>query len=372
MCVAATGPNAIPVSLEWGSELFRTAGRTNTSDGHAEGTQPLSETPRESGSASILSEETPDATTDGSRKSAEATKDGYRSDVTEVVPHWWRETCTKEPYDQGGALCCVGATAVVRVELAGSPCEALLDTGASRSFISPKTVERLQLKVRRLPKEHRFTVARGAQLRIDRIVTGLTMWCGHARFSGDFLVEPVPYDLVLGLDWLTEHKVAWCFQSDKLRTYVNGHWCELPVVRTGEAKLRGDSPTVVHPRTPAKQAYEILAKQVAGMSPEEAAIFLRPPPRRCKSHAKTKAKARITSLVRQGPAETKDLSAPFHGLHLILALPEAGSAVPLRLPDEWQGALCCALIGNQPTSSGWRSPLASTASVAAESDEESP
>ncbi|CDJ43023.1 Reverse transcriptase, related [Eimeria tenella] len=339
MCAVATGPNAIPVSLEWGNQLLSTAEGTSMSDGHAEGTQPLSETRWESGSAWVLSEKAPEATTDSSRMPAEATEDGYRSDATEIVLHWWRENCTKESYDKGGALCCVGATAVLRVELAGSPCEALLDIGASTSFISPKTVERLQLRVRRLPEEHRFTVATSEQLRIDRVVKGLTMWCGH---------------------------------SDKLRTYVNGQWCELPVVRTGEAKPHGDSPTVVHPRAPSEQAYEILAKQVADMSAEEAAIFVCAPPRRYKSHAKTQAKARITSLVRQAAADTKNLSAPLYGLHFILALPEAASAVPLRFSDEWQGALCCALIGNQPTSSGWGSPLPSTASPAAESDEESP
>ncbi|CDJ62555.1 hypothetical protein ENH_00020610 [Eimeria necatrix] len=86
--VDKSSPNAIPVSLEWGNQLLRTAERTNTSDGHAEGTQPLSETRRESGSASILSEETPDATADSRRKSAEPTEDGYRSDATEIVPHW--------------------------------------------------------------------------------------------------------------------------------------------------------------------------------------------------------------------------------------------------------------------------------------------
>ncbi|CDJ65143.1 hypothetical protein ENH_00000980 [Eimeria necatrix] len=211
MCAVATGPNAIPVSHEMGNQLLRTAGGTYKSDERAEGTQPLPETRRESGSESTLSEETSDATMNSSRKSAEATEDGNR-----------------------------------------------------------------------------------------------------------------------------------------------------------------DSPTVVHPRTPAEQAYEILAKQVAGMSAEEAAVFLRPPPRRYKSHAKTKAKARITSLVRQAADDTNDLRTPLHGLHLILALPEACSAVPLRLSDEWQGALCCALIGSQPMSSGCRSPLASTASVTAESDEESP
>ncbi|CDJ67635.1 hypothetical protein ENH_00039120, partial [Eimeria necatrix] len=333
MCAVATGPNAIPVSLERRNQLLSTAEGTNTSEEHEEETRPLSEMRWKSGPTSILSAETPDATTDSRRKSAEATKEGHPSDVTEILPHWWRETYMKESYEQGGALCCVGATAVLRVELAGSPC---------------------------------------AQLRIDRVVTGLTLWCGHARIPGDFLVGPVPYGLVLGLDWLTEHKVAWYFQSDKLRTYVNGQWCELPVVRTGEATLRGDSSVAAQPRTPAEQAYEILAKQVAGMSAEEAAIFLRPPPRRYRPHAKKKAKARITSLVRQAAADTKDLKAPMHGLHLILALPEAGPAMPLRLSDEWQGALCCALIGTHPASSSWHTPSAITVSGETESDEESP
>ncbi|CDJ65856.1 hypothetical protein ENH_00011300, partial [Eimeria necatrix] len=295
---------------EWGNQLLNTAEGTDTSNGHAEGTQPLSETRWESESSSILSEEAPGATTASSRKSAEAREDSYRPDSTELAPHWWRETCMREPCDQGGALRYAGATAVLRVELAGSLCETFLDTGASRSFIRPKTVERLQLKVQRLPEEHKFTVATGEQLRIDRVMTGLTLWFRHARFSRDFLVGAVPYDLFLGLDWLTKHKVAWYFQSDKLQTYVNDQWCELPVVGTGEAKLQGNNPTVVHPRTPAEQAYEILAKQVAGMSTEEAAIFLRPPHKRHKTHAKTKAKARIKSLIRQAAADTKSLRAP--------------------------------------------------------------
>ncbi|CDJ41986.1 hypothetical protein, conserved [Eimeria tenella] len=106
MYPVATGPNAIPVSLEWGNQLLSTAERTNTSNGHAEGTQPLSETRWESGSAPILSGEAPEATTDSSRKPAEATEDGCRSDATEIVPHWWRETCTKESFDQGSIVLC--------------------------------------------------------------------------------------------------------------------------------------------------------------------------------------------------------------------------------------------------------------------------
>ncbi|CDJ64726.1 hypothetical protein ENH_00079070 [Eimeria necatrix] len=108
------------------------------------------------------------------------------------------------------------------------------------------------------------------------------------------------------------------------------------------------------------------------MSAEEAAIFLRPPPKRYKAHAKTKPKARITSLVRQAAADAKNLRAPLHGLHCILALPGAGSSVALRFTDEWQGALSCALIGNRPKASGCSRPLASTALTTAGDEEESP
>ncbi|CDJ50398.1 hypothetical protein EBH_0033300 [Eimeria brunetti] len=180
---------------------------------------------------------------------------------------------------------------ILRVEVAGSQCEALLDTGASRSFISPGAVERLQLKVWRLPEECVFTVANGAHLRIDRVVKGLTMWCGATRLAGDFSVGPVPYDLVVGLDWLTNHRLAWYFQSDKLRTYVNGQWCDLPVVRANDVKQRKGSTQGMRQRTPAEQAYDILAKQLADMTREEATAFLRPPSKRYKLPSKRKRKA---------------------------------------------------------------------------------
>ncbi|CDJ48360.1 OSJNBa0079C19.6 protein, related [Eimeria brunetti] len=232
-------------------------------------------------------------------------------DTSAEEQQWWSEHRAQEDTTSNGTLCSVGMTAMLRVEVAGSQCEALLDTGASRSFISPGAVERLQLKVRRLPEECVFTVANGAQLRIDHVVKGLTMWCGATRLAGDFLVGPVPYDLVVGLDWLTNHRVAWYFQPDKLRTYVNGQWCDLPVVRANDVKQRKGSTQGMRQRTPAEQAYDILAKQVADMTREEATALLLPPSKR---------------------------------LYAILVLPAMESNVALRLVEERQGALCCAMV----------------------------
>ena len=94
-----------------------------------------------------------------------------------------------------------------------------------------------------------FTIANGAQLRIDRTVKSLTVWCGRECFTGDYLVGPVPYDIVLGLDWLTRHKVSWYFQSDKLRTYLDGKWCELPLMSTHMDKRTEDDNQVTPKRT---------------------------------------------------------------------------------------------------------------------------
>lgn len=91
-------------------------------------------------------------------------------------------------------------------------------------------------------------------------------------------------------------------------------------------------------------------KQVAGMSAEEAAIFLRPLPKRYKPHATKKVKILIVSLVRQANADATSLRVPLDGLYLRLAFPEARSPVTRRFSDEWQGARCCALSGNRLTS----------------------
>ncbi|CDJ47229.1 hypothetical protein EBH_0015150 [Eimeria brunetti] len=262
-------------------------------------------------------------------------------------PQWWREHRTQEDTASKGTLCSVGMTAILRVEVAGSQCEALLDTGASRSFISPGRVERLQLKVWRLPEECVLTVANGAQLRIDRVVKGLTTWCGSTRLA-DFLVGPVPYDLVVGLDWLTNHRVAWYFQSDKLRTYVNGQSCDLPVVRANDVKQRNGSTQGMRQRTPAEEAYDILAKQVADMTREEATALLRPPSKRYKSPSKGKRKAVVAAQIQQATESTACIRHPLQGLYVILALPAMESNVALRLVEEWQGALCCAMVEASP------------------------
>ncbi|CDJ48282.1 hypothetical protein EBH_0019850 [Eimeria brunetti] len=139
-----------------------------------------------------------------------------------------------------------------------------------------------------------------------------------------------------------------------LRTCANGRWCELIVVRTVAEHPKGSRTTAVRSKTPAEQAYEVLADQVADMPSEKAATLLLLSPKRYKLHTKAKEKVKIDSLVQQAVHNSKTPMEPMQGLDLIvdlhasvsptLALAEVGETEACRLTNDRQGALGCALI----------------------------
>ncbi|CDI74247.1 hypothetical protein EPH_0001890 [Eimeria praecox] len=134
-------------------------------------------------------------------------------------------------------------------------------------------------------------------------------------------------------------------KSDKLRTYVSGRRCELPVIRARAEGSRDNGAKEIRRMTPPEQACEILAKQVASMKAEEAAVLLRPPAKRYRALVRAGAKVPIDSIVQQAKAGMRSLTEPVRGLCYIMVLPGAGEVGAHRLRDERQGALCCALIG---------------------------
>ncbi|CDJ30319.1 uncharacterized protein EMH_0006090 [Eimeria mitis] len=266
----------------------------------------------------------------------------------QVLPWWmwWQEgdadKCTQEYL---GPLCGVGETAVLKLEITGRGYEGLLDTGASRSFIRPAVVEQLGLKMQTLREAFSFTVANGAIIHIDKEVPRLTMLCGGECFTGNFLVGPIPFPIILGIDWLVNHKVAWYFQSDKIRTYVNGRWCDLPVLRRGGATSTQDNTTPKEQiKTAADRAYEELAAQVAKMSVEEAKALLRPPPKRYKSRHRAGERVRIKDILQKAREDTANLKGALEGLHLVVALPATEPERVVRVPTERQGPLLYALV----------------------------
>ncbi|CDJ54045.1 hypothetical protein EBH_0073890 [Eimeria brunetti] len=257
------------------------------------------------------------------------------------VPWWHEGTAPERTHEYCGSLCGTGKTAVLQLEIVGHECEGLLDTGASRSFIRPAAVGRLGLRVRTACLS---TVANGEVLRIDRIVLRLSMLCGGECFTGDFLVGPIPYDIIFGIDWLVNHKVAWYFQSDKLQTYVNGRRCGLPVQRK-ELKPPTDAPATTEPaKTSADSAYDALAQQVARMTAGEAATLLRQPPKCYKSRHRAGDRVKIKDVLREARKDTAALERALEGLHFVAVLPEAEPDWVVDVPLERQGPLLCAIV----------------------------
>ncbi|CDI86681.1 OSJNBa0042D13.18 protein, related [Eimeria praecox] len=343
-CLVPTGPNAILVSPNWRQRLFSkgSPGTPGEDSRHIPSTSkeppaPPRTTEEQSCPATGRCEESAQKLT---REYAQRNENDRASNI-----HWWREGTPLELAHEGnGSLCGTGKTAVLTLEIAGYECEGLLDTGASRSFISPTAAERLGLRVRFLRKACAFTVANGELLHMDHVVTRLSMICGGERFTGDFLVGPIPYDVILWLDWLINHRVAWYFQSDKLRTYVNGRWCELPVRRKSEGLAVVTPATEGNAKTPADRAYDALAQQVSRVTAEEDAALLRPPHKRYKSQHRAGERVKIKNLLREARSDTEKLKRALDGLHFIAALPKVEAKGVVYLPTERQSPLMCAIL----------------------------
>ncbi|CDJ36480.1 uncharacterized protein EMH_0087110 [Eimeria mitis] len=273
--------------------------------------------------------------------------DGEGSEEVMMIPQWfwWQEgDAVEHAPEYLGSLCSVGKTAVLQLGIVGHICEALLDTGASRSFIRPTIVERLGLKTRALPEAYSFTIANGEVIHIDREVPRLSMLCGGECFTGDFLVGPIPYSVILGIDWLVNHKVAWYFQSDKLRTYVKGRWCNLPVLRKGSEPMRGALLDSEPTKTAVDHAYDELAKQVARMTAEEAAAFLCPPSERYKTQRRARGRIKVKDILRQAREDTAVLKGAIQGLNCVVVLPAAEPDRVVHTPIERQGPLLYAIV----------------------------
>ncbi|CDJ35022.1 uncharacterized protein EMH_0023410 [Eimeria mitis] len=260
------------------------------------------------------------ASTDGGEQKREergTPADGEGYEGTTMIPGWlwWQEgDAAEHAPEYQGSLCSVGRTAVLQLEIVGHRCEGLLDT-------------------------------------VQELYS--SDYCGTTGFvecfTGDFLFEPIPYSVILGIDWLVNRKVAWYFQSDKLRTYVNGRWCDLPVLRKEGKQTQGTLADSEPIKTAADHAYDELARQVAIMTTEEAAAFLHPPSKRYQSRHRAGYRVKIKDILREARKDTAILKRAIEGLHCAVVLPAAEPDRVVHVPIERQGPLLCAIVEHMKT-----------------------
>ncbi|CDJ47594.1 hypothetical protein EBH_0073740 [Eimeria brunetti] len=328
VCLAATGPNAISVSPNWRRRLLP-EGKPNTPKGD------IGRTPRAAEG------------TDAPSQTGDERTGNYQGYLSLPEPAVGCSTVRRVPF------CAWHSLAPARTAATSHR------AGASQQE-APQRLEKEGAAD--LPWWHEGTApghtheyygtGKTAVLQLEIV--------GH---EWEFLVGPIPYEIILGIDWLVNHKVAWYFQPDKLRTYVNGRWCDLPVLRK-ELRPPTDAPaTTEQAKTPANRAYDALAQQVARMTAWEAAALLRPPPKGYKSRHRAGDRVKIKDVLREARKDTAALERALEGLHFVAVLPEAEPGRVVHVPLERQGPLLCVIVEHYQATT--REPDAKSAAVAA-------
>ncbi|KAL8442332.1 hypothetical protein Emed_007346 [Eimeria media] len=123
---------------------------------------------------------------------------------------------------------------------------ALLHTGATQTFVSSRLVEELQLQTKPLPEAMYLTVASGHQLDLPAIIPKVPFRVGNFCTYGRFLVAPLPYPIILVLDWLRELSALWDFGHARVIVFRGSRRFNLSVVDVTASDLhepRGQAET---------------------------------------------------------------------------------------------------------------------------------
>ena len=124
----------------------------------------------------------------------------------------------------------------------GVPVNALLDTGSMKSFISDKVHNIFDFDCGRLDKSQsqRCTSITGGDLHIAGTVsTSVTFSRSKHNYHSSFLVSSnIPYDCVLGWDFITQHKLS--VHGD----FLGGRSCYQLVGTYGKIPIHAEHPAM--------------------------------------------------------------------------------------------------------------------------------
>lgn len=206
-----------------------------------------------------------------------------------------------------GTLCAVGQTAVLDVTILSHPCSALLDMGASRSFVHPQMVKRFEVTTDGLSAPFQFTFANSSSLVFTQGVRNLAMWTHGVCVTGDFLIGPVPFEIVIGLDWLNDKRAQWDFYTNVLTIEVATNCHQLKPRRARLAALLGGAG---ERKSAADIAFEDFAADVARMRHADAAALARPANKRYKSFKNRFKRVPIKILIARARQNTQSQKSP--------------------------------------------------------------
>lgn len=190
----------------------------------------------------------------------------------------------------------------LEVQLGEERVEALVDTGASRSFISPSLVVKTKVEVEDLDVGVKFQVASGEDLFVYKVAKAVELLTGGLRTWVDLLVTGIPYEIILGMDWLVKESIVCDFGSQRISAKVRGQSRSLPVKcqrsLTEDERCEESKDILKQDRNEAAEARVRMVEDVNKLSGDDAAALVRPAPKRYKNFKKKKKMVPIKQLLR--------------------------------------------------------------------------
>ena len=97
----------------------------------------------------------------------------------------------------------------------------LFDSGALHSFVAASSVDVLGLEVETLEESLHVSSPLGTRVRIDRICRDCELEISGILLTVDLRVMDISdFDVILGMDWLTAHRVVIDCDSRRITTYT--------------------------------------------------------------------------------------------------------------------------------------------------------
>ena len=215
---------------------------------------------------------------------------------TEKVTYFWPESAAAT-LERGGEMW------ALKVAIGGKQVQALVDSGATRSFIMPSLATELALKVEDLDEEVGFKVASGEQMLVTKIIKDQVFTISNHEFQADLLLGTIPYEMILGSDWLKREGVVWDFGSQSLRIANEVTVRVLPVTagaanseRAG-AKM-GEKEKLEVEKQLAEEARKLMMEDIERLDPPDIGAMVRPPAKRYKNFKNRAKKIPIKQLLK--------------------------------------------------------------------------
>ena len=95
------------------------------------------------------------------------------------------------------------------------PVTVLFDAGATHPFINPDTASRMNCDYTDLDIQLHVTTPVGSVYQTERVARNCTIIISGRSFRGDLVLLGIRgYDVILGMDWLTQHQACLLYTSD--------------------------------------------------------------------------------------------------------------------------------------------------------------